>query len=131
LISDLVAYLSSDTPISSLVGTRIDPDIVTQDTVFPALSYSQISRIGIYNLSGAINKARSRIQIDSWALTRKQSLELADAVRHRLSGFYGSMSGTQVHFITLDNQLTLFDQDAGVTGVYRVLQDYIISHLED
>lgn len=131
MISDLVAYLGSSSPISSLISTRIYPDIPPQSATFPAISYSQISRVGTYVLAGDVHKARSRIQIDSWAATRKQSLQLADEIRARLSGFFGSMSGTQVHFITLDNQFFLFDEEAGVTGIYRVVQDYIISHLED
>ena len=131
MLGDLVAFLASASGVSSLVSTRIYADIPLQGTTFPAISYSQISRVGTYVLEGDMHKARSRIQIDSWATTRKESIDLADAIRRRMSGFFGSMSGTQVHFVTLDNQFTLFDEEAGITGIYRVVQDYIISHLED
>jgi Protein of unknown function (DUF3168) len=130
MLSDLVAFLAGTSAISSLISSRIYPDIPPQHATFPALSYNQVSRAGAYVLAGDIHKARSRIQIDSWAATRNESLQLADAVRSRMSGFFGSMSGTQVHFVTLDNQFFLFDEEAGVTGIYRVVQDYMISHLE-
>lgn len=131
MIADLVAYLGNASAVSSLVSSRIYPQLLPQSPTLPALTYSQISAIRTYVLAGDVQKARRRFQIDCWAATHKASAQLADAVRNTLSGFYGSMSGTQVHFITLDNEHDLFDEQAGTTGVYRITQDYIISHLED
>lgn len=131
MIADLVGYLGQTIAVSNIVAARIYPGVLPQSPSLPALTFSQISAVRTYALEGDLHKARSRFQIDCWATTVKASHQLADAVRHTLSGFQGSMSGTQVHCITLDNELELFENEAGTVGTYRVLQDYIISYLED
>lgn len=131
MISDLVAFLGQTGAISALVSTRIYPVTLPQKPTYPNLLFSQVSGVPTYGLEGDLGKVRTRMQIDCRATTHKVAHQLADEVRHALSGFQGSMSGTQVHCITLDNQFDNFDDEASVTGVYRVTQDYIISHLED
>lgn len=130
MIADLVGYLGQTTAVSNIVAARIYPDL-PQSPTLPALTFSEVSSTRTYALEGDLHKARSRFQIDSWATTQKAAYQLADAVRHTLSGFQGSMNGTQVHCITLDNQFRLFENEAGTVGIYRVLQDYIISYLEN
>lgn len=131
MISDLVAYLSGATAISNIVAARIYPELLPQSPTYPAITYFQVSAVRTYVLDGDAHKARRRFQIDCWASTHKVAEQLADAVRHTLSGFYGSMSGVQVHFTQLDDERDLFESEAGITGTYRISQDYLISHLED
>lgn len=134
MISDLVAFLGSQAAITGLVSTRIYPLPLPQKATLPSLTYTLVSATRTYSLdlvATDLHKARSRVQIDSWAETEKGAHQLARAVRLALSGFYGSMAGTQVHFIQLDDERDMFESQAGVVGLYRVIQDHIISHLED
>lgn len=131
MIADLVSYLNGQAAISVLVASRIYPLNLPQNPTLPALSYAQISAVRTYDLIRDLRKSRTHMQIDCWASTAKAAHELATAVRHALSGFYGSMAGTQVHLIRIDNERDWFEDPAGVTGLFRVTQDHIISHLED
>jgi hypothetical protein len=128
---DLVAFLGGTAAISNLVSTRIYPFPPPQNGTLPAITYGLISSTRTYDLVSDLNKVRARVQIDCWGSTKRSAYQVAAAVRNRLSGFYGSMSGTQVHFIMLDTERDLYEEEAGVVGLFRVVQDYIISHLED
>lgn len=131
MLADLVAFLGNASAISALVGLRIYPQELPQKPTLPALTYNQISAVRVRELAGPAGKARRRIQIDCWASTYKGAHALADAVRQTLEPFYGSMANTEVGSIMLDNEFDLFEEEAGVTGIYRVMQDYLIAHLED
>lgn len=131
MIADMVAYLESQTAISNIVSDRIYPMPLPQHATLPALTYTRISTVRTYSLEADMRKARARIQIDSWATTDAVAYQLARAVRHAMSGFYGSMSGTQVHLITIEDERDFFESQAGIVGLVRVSQDHRISHLED
>lgn len=130
MLSELVAFLGQQTAISTIVSARIYPEVLPQHATLPAITYNQVSANRVRALSGPAGKARRRISINSWGETYKSAHELADAVRQTLEPFFGSMANTEVGSIMLDNEIDLFEEEAGVTGIYRVVQDYIIGHLE-
>ena len=131
MLSDLVSFLGQQSAITSIVSTRVYPVRLPQKPTLPALSYTQISAVRVKDLSGPAGKARRRIQIDSWATTAKGARDLADAVRQAVEPFYGSWADTEVGSISLDNEFETFEEEAGTVGLYRVMQDYIVAHLED
>lgn len=131
MLEDLRDFLLQDTNIATKVSTRCYPQVLPQNPALPALTYSQVSAVRLYELLGEAGKVRLRISISSWATTHIGAHQLADAVRRRLSGFYGWMSDTNVGSVILDNELDLFEEEAGTVGLYRVMQDYIVAQLED
>lgn len=131
MIADFVAFLGNTSAISAVVAARIYPDQLPQNATLPALTYTVIDRVGVDDLSGSAGKARRRVQVDSWASTRKASVALSEAVRRALNGFYGQWADTTVGSVRMANEIYLFEDEAGVVGIYRVMQDYIIGHLED
>lgn len=131
IIPDMVAYLQRQTAITDLVSGRIYPQKLPQNPKLPALTYHQVSAVRVRDLSGPAYKARRRFSIHSWAATYKAAHELAEAVRQTLDPFDGFWADTEVGHIMLDNEFDLFEEEAGFVGIYRVVQDYIIAHLED
>jgi hypothetical protein len=129
--ADLVAYLKADTAINTMTGGRVFPNIVPQGSAFPAISYNQVSAIRLRNVpDGPTGRAMPRISINSWAAKYLDVKNLSDAVRLRLDGFKGTMGTTNVGRITLDNEFDDFAEEAGTSGVHRVMQDFIFSYIE-
>lgn len=130
MLSDLVTFLGNASAVSSIVSSRIYPQLLPQKPTYPAITYNQVSAIRVEDLSGPAGKARKRISINCWAITEKAAHQLADAVRHTINGFNGHWADTNVGSVRLDNEFDFFEQEGGTIGVYRVVQDYIVAHLE-
>jgi Protein of unknown function (DUF3168) len=131
LAADLTAYLKADTTVATAVSGRVFPNIVPQGSAFPAISYNQVSGVRLYDINnGPTGRAMPRITINSWSDRYITVRQLADAVRERLNGFRGIMGSTNVGRITLDNEFDTFEEEAGQSGIHRVVQDYIISFEE-
>lgn len=134
MLSDLRAHILDDSGVSSLVDERMYPVMLPQNVTYPALSYNQVSGVRIYDLCGPTGRVKPRISINSWATTYAEVRSLADAVRQAIEGFTGTMGdspGTPISDVKLDNEVDLFEDEAGTIGIYRVMQDYILSHSED
>jgi len=132
MIAEMLIWLNAQTAVSSIVGSRIYPEKLPQKPTLPALSYSQVSAVRVRDLSGPAYKARRRISFSCWATTHAGAHALAEALRQTLDDFYGTSWGdVEVGHISLDNEFDLFEEEAGTVGLYRVVQDYIVAHLED
>lgn len=133
MITDLVARLTGSSAISAIVLSRVYPQVLPQAPTLPAISYNLVSAVRVRDLEGPAGKSRHRISINCWANTYAAARSLADAVRREIDGYgSGYMGDTFVGSISLENEIDLFEEDAGRqnVGIYRVVQDYIISHLE-
>jgi hypothetical protein len=130
MITDLVTFLEDAPAISAIVGSRIYPEALPQKPTYPALTYQLVSAVRVEDLSGPAGKCRRRISINCWAATEIAAYQLADAVRQSLNGFHGWMADTRIQSTRLDNEWSFPESEAGVTGIYRVTQDYIIGYLE-
>lgn len=127
MLSDLVSFLET---VSTAASDRIYPMNLPQAAVYPALTYHEVSAVRDRDLCGPTGRARPRISISSWARHYGDAHELADEIRVALQGFRGMMGSTRIDDVRLDNEIDLFEQEAGAKGVHRVVQDYIISFVE-
>lgn len=116
----------ADAAVTAFVGARMHPIILPQHSLYPALSYSQVSGVRLYSLCGPDGHVQIRITINSWAETYTEVHGLADAVRGALTVPVDGATN-----IRLDNELDFFEPDASEKGVYRVAQDFLISFMED
>lgn len=132
MLTDMVATIQGTSAISTLVSSRVYPSLLPQSPTLPALTYGQVSAVRVRDLTGPAGKSRHRISISCWASTYAGARALADAVRQSIDGFQGWWRDTFVGSVTLDNEFDLHEEGAGPVdvGVHRVVQDYIISHLE-
>lgn len=106
--------------LGTLVSSRAYPLVLPQKPTVPAITYQQISAVRVRNLpDGRAGKVRLRFQIDCWADTYTAVHALADSVKNLLDA-----AATER---VLDNEFDLFDPEAGVNGLWRVMQEYVIS----
>lgn len=120
-------HLKQTVAVSTLVSSRIYPDLLPQEPTYPCVSYQRIStyRYPVYH--GPSGAAAPRFQIDSWAATYAGAKTLAAAVRVAMDAYHGSMSPMTVGVCEIVNETDVYDEEA---RVYRVIQDYRILHNE-
>jgi hypothetical protein len=136
MISDsLYNYLSNNAGVSALVGTRIFPLVIPQQsydeaTKQPCLVYTMDTDQRQVRFAGSDTLVRGRLTVDCYATRYIQSQALAAAARSALIDFSGSMqaatsplSSVSVQRIFLDNETSLTDENP---GLYRVMQRYIV-----
>lgn len=87
--ADLVAVLADDAAVAGLVGDRIFPVVVRQETALPALTYARLGGERTYVLAGAAHWTTVQIGLTAWATEYAQARTLADAVRQALDGYTG------------------------------------------
>lgn len=126
--TDVRDFLIADAAIAAIIGSRMYPDILPQNVTYPAISYSMAARESVRDIpNGPAGRARPRLTINAWSLVYDQASELSDAIRLRLDGFKGVMGASDVGAIRLDNMFDVFEDEV---QAYRILNDYIISHVE-
>jgi hypothetical protein len=108
--------------LASLVSSRVYPQILPQNPTLPAITYQQVSAERVRNMLGRGGKVRLRITVNSWADTELAAHTLADSVKNLLD-----VPNAQ---IVLENEFETFEAEGGVTGIYRVAQDYLIATME-
>lgn len=86
------SFLLSKTAITALVGQRIYTDLLPQDSILPAVSFSKLSTRHEHTLSGFAGIAHCRLQFDCFASTRVAANEIAEAIR--ASGIVGTKGVT-------------------------------------
>ena len=128
--STIRKVLMDDAAVVALVGTRVYPKILPQNPGLPAITYQRISRVAVAdNLQGAGSLARPRVQVDAWAKTDADAITVGAAVRRRLNGFRGPVTGEgDVRRIALETNQDLYDAEL---LLHRHSADYFVWHEED
>lgn len=89
----IVAHLTSRPAITALVGKRIHPGELPENSPVPAIAFSGVSRVGVENLEGPSGLVAIRFQFDCWAKRITQAEAVGDQLRLALDGFAGVMGG--------------------------------------
>jgi hypothetical protein len=98
----------------------------------PFVIYQKISRVSDQwdHLRGPANIADARMQVSSYADKKLDAVVLAGRVRQTLNGFRGTLGcGVVIRSCRLDNELGA-REDATDPKLFRVDQDYLITHTE-
>ena len=83
---DLYSLLSNDSAVTALVGTRITPDVASQNTAVPYISYFADSTVNLNAVDTSVKiGANTSIQIDCWSDSPDTSNAVADAVEAALT----------------------------------------------
>lgn len=124
----IYSILSNDANVIAIVSTRIYPLLLPQDADLPALTYSRISteRESAFMTDPGLSTAR--IQIDVWAETVADMMNLSEKVRAALHRYTpGTAGGCQIVESHIDNEISLYEPD---TEVYHMVIDFMILHVE-
>lgn len=129
----LVAHLLADAPVAAIIGTKVHPGSVPQDTDLPAIVYLRISTQREVDLDGPSDFVQVRMRLDLWETSYSGVKALADAVRVALNGVGLAsphlLGAEPVQLVYLDNDGDLPDFE-GDRRDYRVSQDWIVIHTE-
>jgi hypothetical protein len=130
----LITYLEGQASITAIIGNgdspetiRAYPMILPQDWTAPAITFQRISANRWRHLAGPAGRNAVRVQIDCYAATYNGAKTLAEAVRGVLDGYTGTMGTFTVGAVSLENDLDGYNAD---TDIYRIVQDFIFSHVE-
>lgn len=117
---------------SSPVTYRIYPLVMPQHeagdpSVVPCVVYTKVGAGRSVRYAGTDNVVEATYQIDSYAVTYKAATQLADKVRLALVDYSGTVAGTEIKIIHLDNEFALEDPDP---GLYRITQSFSVWYVE-
>ena len=108
---------------ATAAGSRIYPDILPQNPIYPAITYQQI----LNNSHHDIDIDFPRYQVTAWDPRRIAAMNLADEIDKALNRFKGILGAERVKQIAKEpSPGVLFDRDAGAAGIYYVPQDFKI-----
>lgn len=84
--TDFYALLSGSAGVTALVGTRIYPDVLPEDCIYPAIVYARSGTDPERLLDGSVAVTRIELACAAWAETRVSADAVADAVEAALLG---------------------------------------------
>lgn len=125
----IFALLSGDAGVASIAGDRIFPQIAPEDVDSPFVTYQRISGPRIKSMDGPSRLAQPRIQIDAYAESYAQVKALSLAIRKRLDGYRGTVSGVRIGGISLETDQD-FLEDNMDPKLHRVSMDFFVMHRE-
>lgn len=95
--TEIYAALSGFSGLTSLVSTRIYPDVLPESTAYPAVVFSRERTVPVFGLGNHYFGADVGMQIASWGRTRSEADAAADAVAGALAAsgnlYQGRTSG--------------------------------------
>ena len=114
LEENLITELEAAAPVTALVGTRIFPVILPQNTTLPAITYQVVTTVLMPTLDGESGLENALFQIDCWAAGYAAAKDLAATVR------------TALLAATLFKAVRRGDRDGfeDRTKIYRIISDY-------
>lgn len=120
--------LTTDTDIVALVGNRVYPVIVPEQTEYPCISYQVISGKAISTLSHDLATLKfKRIQINIWAEDYSQVKELEDLVTDAI--YTGVVKGHTENYRDLnDSELRLFGSSLDMVANNKIEAGYFVSN---
>jgi hypothetical protein len=125
----LISYLAADSAISARIASgsplvaRIFPEILPQNTILPAITFTRIGSQHPEQLAGDPDLSFAQFQVSCWAATAKLAAEVAACVRIRMQG----VGGTDFQKVSIDDERSDYEPD---TLLYRQDVDFTIAYAE-
>lgn len=129
---NLYSFLTGKTAITTLVSTRVYPQMLPQNATLPAITWHCYGVESEYQLDGATGWAIASYQIDIWANTLASATAIGEAVRNALQGYSGKIGNDTVHVVLLQNQILLYEAPARSDDqpIHHCAQQYRIIYPE-
>lgn len=86
------SLIITDGVLFGLVGSRVYPQPLPPNKVYPIIGYFQVSDDNIASHSGTSNLANTRVQLDVYADTDALLTTLRDELKRRLNNFRGTVT---------------------------------------
>lgn len=137
LRSSLYEYWTAQSGITSVVSTRIYPDVAPTSAVLPYAVFQVISEARQPHMTAASGLIARRVQVACYGATPDSATTAAEAFRAEMDGFKTAGMGTggnvtQIRRVLLDGGDTGMEQaqDASQAHKFYHRQDYIVWHTE-
>lgn len=95
----IYGILSAAAPVSGYVGTRIYPDMATQNATYPFIVYRVTASLPSDTKEGASTLDVVEVTVEVYAKTYTQGQDIAGAVRTALDRYSGTVSGVAIDSI--------------------------------
>lgn len=119
--------LAANTGLSALVGAKIYPLVVPQNTAYPAVVYQVISKIPnsepCQGEQHSENVQQARMQVSIYAEKYEQIVAIDEAIRSALDYYKGTVGTVQISSLRFLSARDLYAQEA---LVYHRAIDYRI-----
>ena len=110
--------LSDNIAVSSMVSTRIAPNVMKQTSPFPFIVYDVTSQPeGQKDSVALLDKAS--VMVSAYCKTYSEASKLANYIRTALDRVNGLYVGVDIQAIDFDGYDDVFDDMSGSDGVYR------------
>lgn len=128
----IVSKLVGTSAVNNLISGRIYPLQLPQTPTLPAITFQRVDGPREHHFEGASGIAHPRIQIDTYARTYPEVVELAKQVRIALDGFDGAVGTVNIKGAWLRGDHDMDDglSDELVVDQYRRTLDFVIWHDE-
>ena len=124
ICEELQTYLLTQTGLTDLVGQRIYPATLPQDTINPAVSYEVTNDSPEHTMSSdADNPRKPLITYNVWADTYPSGQAVAEQIRTALMDKTGTLTTRVLQRIFWENQYDLYEDD---TDTHHIVVDFIV-----
>jgi hypothetical protein len=120
----LANLLLSHAPLATLVGNRVQWDVLPQGSAQGSVVMYVISGVTDYTMAGASGYVATRVQFDCRGETAAKARAIAEEVEALLSGYTGTFQGFKFQGVFQQGQRTRFDKD-GATSWFTDSRDFI------
>lgn len=124
----LIAFLQTQTSVTSLVSSRVYAFMLPQNPTYPAITYSRDGSSRNSTTEGQTNYVGADIQIDAWANSYLEAKALQKALRDALVNYRGMMGAVKVDQVRITTDAPdLFEDEV---QKYRCSTAYVFWHYE-
>jgi len=102
----LKVFLLSKPGITDKIQDKLFPDESPQDAKYPLVIWIKVSDNKEHTLSGISKLCRPMYQFTAFSYSKVEAKEVAKEIKKALNDFVGVMSGIQVQWIKLENELS-------------------------
>lgn len=111
--------LSDNIAISSMVGTRIAPNVMKQTSEFPFIVYDVSSDTPEGQKDSVALLDTANIMVSAYCKTYSEASKLANYIRTALDRVNGVYNAVNIQAIDFDGYDDVFDDMSGSDGIYR------------
>jgi hypothetical protein len=123
----LYEKLSTTAGLTSLVSTRIYPDLMPQSPTLPAVTYQMISNVREERHRGQTGDSRPRFQLTCWAATALAAAAVAAQVRLAVMAMSGTIESVVISGVWNAGESRGYEPD---TQRYFAAVDVFVAHKE-
>ena len=113
--------IAANAPAVALIGTRIYPGVLDQETAYPAAAVTMVSAAPTNSKTNASSLDRVSVQVDIYGSTYKSASDTAAALRTALDYQNTGVIG----HIQFENQTDMFSEKPELN---RIMQTYSIGY---